>query len=325
MQMRIILTNAKDNQPWACTPVRNTASSMTASPLTESAAAKRLRISLGTLVAVEAIGGCAAAAEAAVEAAFAAIGRVHHRMHPHSADSDLARINNAPANTRFAVHPSILELLDFAQRLNSITDGVFDPCLPTRPGRLQDIEVSTEHVLCHVPVALDFGGFAKGFAVDRAIETLISHGCTAGLVNAGGDLRVFGPRTEPIFVRGPTGELTEVRLVDGALAVSDADSQHRPAEHQGYYVRNRGGPAGRGAGGHNAEGRDVACHSGAGRERDVDDHCRTGRNPLVTHYAAVIAREAMVADALSKCVLMCTPAIAARTLRAFDATQVASQ
>jgi thiamine biosynthesis lipoprotein len=197
-------------------------------------------------------------------------------MHPHSPDSDLAKINNAPLNTRLTVHPSIHQLLDFARRLNSTTDGAFDPCLPGRPGRLQDIEVSTEHVLCHAPVALDFGGFAKGFAVDQAVEALLSNGCTGGLVNAGGDLRVFGPRTEPIFLRGATGKLKEARFAAGALAVSDADSQNRPAEHQGYYVRNRSRDRGRSA---------------------------SGPDPLVTHYAAVMA---------------------ARALRAFEATRVAT-
>jgi len=86
-------------------------------------------------------------------------------------------------------------------------------------------------------VALDFGGFAKGYAVDCAIEALMSHGCAAGLVNAGGDLRVFGTRAEPIILRGPAGELTRIELANAALAVSDADSQRRPAEHQGYYIR----------------------------------------------------------------------------------------
>lgn len=267
--------------------MRNIANPATNAP-TPPASIKRLRISLGTLVAVEATSSSAAAAEAAIEAAFGAVSQIHRRMHPHSPDSDLARINNAPLNTRFTLHPDIHALLDFARRLNSMTNGVFDPCLPTRPGRLRDIEVSDDHAMCHAPVALDFGGFAKGYAVDRAIEALVRNGCTAGLVNAGGDLRVFGSRTEPTFVRGPAGELTEIGLADAALAVSDADSSHRPVEHQGYYIRDGRAPY-----------------------------------PLATRYAAVMAREAMVADALAKCVLLCTSETATRALRRFEATLVA--
>jgi thiamine biosynthesis lipoprotein len=222
------------------------------------------------------------AAEAAVEAAFAAIAQVDRRLHPQAAHSDLAKINSAPLHVPTPVHSSICELLNLARRINSLTDGVFDPCLPVQPGRLHDLDVSTGDVVCHAPVALDFGGFAKGYAVDCAIQTLMSSGCVGGLVNAGGDLRVFGPRTEPMFLRGQDGGLTNIELTDTALAVSDSNSRQRPAEHQGYY----------------------------------------GSASLAKDYAAVIANEAVIADALAKCVLLCPKPVADRALRTFDATQV---
>jgi FAD:protein FMN transferase len=245
---------------------------------------KRLRISLGTFVAIEATAGSVSAAEAAVEAAFAAIAQVERLMHPRAAGSDLAKINSAPLNVPTPVHASICELLSLARRLNTLTNGVFDPCLPSQPGRLHDIAVLTAEVVCHAPVALDFGGFAKGYAVDCAIATLMSSGCAAGLVNAGGDLRLYGQRTETMFLRGQAGELTNIELTDTALAVSDVNSQQRPPEHQGYY----------------------------------------GTASLVTEYAAVIANEAVIADALAKCVLLCPSAVAERALRAFDATQLSA-
>lgn len=245
---------------------------------------KRLRISLGTFVAIEATADPALAAEAAVEAAFAAIAQIERRMHPRAAGSDLARINSAPLHLPVPAHPSICELLSLARRINMLTNGVFDPCLPTQPGRLRDIDSSSGDVVCHAPIALDFGGFAKGYAVDCAIETLKSNGCASGLVNAGGDLRVFGTRIEPMFLRGPAGELTNIELIDTALAVSDANSRQRPPEHQGYY----------------------------------------GTVSLTADYAAIIAAQAVVADALAKCVLLCPSAVADHALRAFDATQLAA-
>ena len=249
---------------------------------------RRLRVSLGTLVALQATGSSAFAAEAAVEAAFAAVTEIDRRLHPQSADSDLARINNSPLHTAVTVHPGTRELLELARRLNELTEGVFDPCLPVRAGRLQDVELAGEQIVCRAPVALDFGGFAKGYAVDRAIDVLMGHGCTAGLVNAGGDLRVFGSLADPILLRGQAGDLTEVALSDAALAVSDVKSEHRPAEHQGYYVR--------------------------GSDR-----------PPVTDYAAVVAKQAVVADALAKCVLFCPHETAEKVLRVFDATRLATQ
>jgi len=270
---------------------------------------KRLRISLGTLVAVEATSTSPAAAEVAIEAAYAALTQVSHRLHPQSAGSDLARINNAPLQTGITVHSSTCDLLSLARRLNALSDGAFDPCLPSRQGRLQDIEVSAGQVFCHAPVKLDFGGFAKGYAVDCAIEALRSHGCISGLVNAGGDLRVFGARTEPLFLRGPGGELTRIELADAALAVSDADSQRRPAEHQGYYIRGRTASDSREQSG----GGDVAGHG--------NSTAAARGSPTSARYAAVIAKEAVVADALTKCVLLCPNTIAGQVLQAYGATQ----
>ncbi len=88
------------------------------------------------------------------------------------------------------------QLLELSRRLHRLTHGVFDPCLPARPGSLADLELSAtpdvHWVICRAPLALDFGGIAKGYAVDRAIEALRECGCRAGLVNAGGDVRLFG-------------------------------------------------------------------------------------------------------------------------------------
>jgi len=269
---------------------------------------RRLRIALGTWVAIEpraahsAVAGEQAAIEqAAVKAAYAAIGVVEQTMHPTRPGSELSRINTMPLNTPMQVQPDIWRLLQLAQRLHSLTDGVFDPCLPEQPGRLSDVELGSDSTLvCHAHVTIDLGGMAKGHAIDRAIETLSEHGCTSGLVNAGGDLRVFGDHAETILLRqsqssidamaaaapvasGPQEFIYHpIQLQDAALAVSDLDATDRPIEHQGYY-----------------------------------NH--TGREP-VRRFAAVIAKQAAVADALTKCVLLCNPELATRVLREFDAT-----
>ncbi len=249
---------------------------------------KRLRISLGTLVAVEAAATEDGVALDAVESAFAAIAEIDRIMHPRAAGSDLARINDAPVNRPVPIHRSIVELLQLARRLNELTDGVFDPCLPARPGRLKDLTITPDTLTCRAPVELDFGGFAKGYAIDRAIDALRHAGCRSGLVNAGGDLRVFGPATDPIVIRDAHGLLTRVELENAALAVSNVDSRNRPDEHRGYYVRGQ------------------ATHPDPGGSR----------------HAAVIAGEAVIADALTKCALLCRKEVADRALREFGAARV---
>ena len=260
---------------------------------------RRLRIALGTWIAIEAaVHGAAEAAElAAIEAAYAAIRDIELRMHPHRDGSEIARINSTPPGTPIEVRPDTWQLLQLARRLYDLTDGVFDPCLPTRPGRLGNIEIhpDTPVLICHAPVELDLGGIAKGHAIDRAVAKLEELGCTSGLVNAGGDLRLFGDRAEVIFLRRATSDraadaadsdLHPITLQNKALAVSDLNSNNRPTEHQGYYTR-----------GH-------------------------ARDPAPPRYAAVIANTAAVADALTKCVLLCPNDAATRVLQAFGARTV---
>ncbi len=252
---------------------------------------KRLRIALGTWVAIEA-GGVAGRDDPveAIDAAYAAVAAVEARMHPTRPGSDLARINAAPLNTPIHVHPDTWRVLRLARRLHSLTDGIFDPCLPTHPGRLQDLEIDSKDplLICRAPLRLDLGGIAKGHAVDQAIQKLMSLGCTSGLVNAGGDLRAFGgDRQESVLLRRSAGTrayFQPIELNNAALAVSDLDAVERPAEHQGYYSR-------------------------------------VGTTTSL-RYAAVVAKDTVTADALTKCVLLCPRDVTERVLREFEARSV---
>jgi thiamine biosynthesis lipoprotein len=259
---------------------------------------KRLRIALGTWVAIEAMALRPEDELPAIEAAYAAIGAVDAHMHPTRPGSDLAEINTAPLHTPVEVQPDTWHLLQLAQRLYALTGGVFDPCLPSHPGRLADVEIGPEDeeepmVICHARVHLDLGGIAKGHAIDRAVATLSAMGCQSGLVNAGGDLRVFGDRNETVLLRRGA-DFYPLDLRNAALAVSDLDATERPQEHQGYYSRvNPGG---------------VGPHSLA-----------TNTAP---RYAAVVAQEAAIADALTKCVLLCSSDMTARVLLELEARSV---
>lgn len=256
----------------------------TPSPAT---AVRRLRIALGTSVAIAAAGPSLQQAAAAVEAAFAAVARVAERLHPDHVNSDLRRLTVAPPGETVSLWRGTFEVLRFAQQLSRASGGIFDPCLPQRAGRLSDIELfedSACRAVAHAPVALDCGGIAKGFAVDEAIRALTSAGCSQGLVNAGGDLRVFGAPTVVLLRRA--GGLEPLELSQAALAVSDRDARHVPAGHRGYYVRG-------------------------------------GAAAQAQRYAAVRAAAAMCADALTKCVLLCPAEASAALLRQFGGVRLA--
>ena len=238
--------------------------------------AQSVRPFYGTFVTIEAA-GAEAAEPAAIDAAFAAMERVGELLHP-TDGSDLRRLRAARIGEPVRVDPWTFGLLGTCRELNAESGGVFDPCLPAWPGRMQDIELKeTGEIVKRADVALDLGGIAKGFAVDRAIEVLRTRGCVAGLVNAGGDVRAFGLVPREILLRLPFGRAYSLRLGDGAVAVSEPKSERSPAEHRGFYRGDTGEPV-------------------AGR------------------WVAVTAPTAILADGLSKCAMVCAPEVAATLL-----------
>jgi len=247
---------------------------------------------MGTWASLEAFAGTPEAALAAVEAAYLEVERIERQLHPNREGSELRSIHTAPLDTPVPISAVTWKLLHLAQSVYALSQGIFDPCLPHRPGRLGDLVLSdpgtkAHWVLCRAPLALDLGGIAKGYAIDRAIEALRLAGCLSGVVNVGGDLRSFG-RSDTVLLRYSDGSCLPFTLKDEALAVSDLDAQaeRRPPEHQGYY-------------------------------------CRSGKIDPIRRYAAVVAASAAIADALTKCVLLAEERLAARTLRALGARQVA--
>lgn len=184
-----------------------------------SARLQRARPLLGTFVEIRATAPNAPRAELALRAAFAAVARVHSLMSYHDPLSDVSRLNRTGAFCPVQVDSWTHLVLRSAIELHTASQGLFDIAtapalirngwlppdhtpLSTSLGCTTDIELLTGHrVRFRRPLRIDLGGIAKGFAVDRAVAALRRHGATAGIVNAGGDLRTFGPIHEPIHVR----------------------------------------------------------------------------------------------------------------------------
>lgn len=161
----------------------------------------------------------------AFERAFQAVQRVHGLMSRQERDSDVARINRAAARTLVAVDPWTWDVLRRAKELHEATDGLFD-CTVTSDSRgsLDDLQLTAGNgVVLRRPLAITLDGIAKGYAVDRAIDALRVAGASAGLVNAGGDLRIFGDQMQPIHVRHPgsPGQFISIGSArDAAVATS---------------------------------------------------------------------------------------------------------
>jgi thiamine biosynthesis lipoprotein len=188
----------------------------------------RARPLLGTVVEIAAYGADAESARCAVERAFGAVEEVHRLMSYHDPDSEVSRINREAATQPVAVGRHTWRVLEAAGVFAQASDGLFDitvattlaalgflprhPGLPRASGQgdWRHVELLPgQRVRLARGLRVDLGGIAKGYAVDRAIETLKAAGLSAGRVNAGGDLRVFGALPQRIQVRHP-GAPTEL-------------------------------------------------------------------------------------------------------------------
>ncbi len=176
---------------------------------------RRARPLLGTFVEIETDGG-----RELLEAAFAVIARVERLMSFHRPDSDVAKINARATDGPVRVHAWTFDVLAKARLLWERSAGAFDV---TREGRFAAITWSdSREVMASRPVTLDLGGIAKGWAVDRAIALLRAGGARSAVVNAGGDLRVWGEREIAVTMRDPaTGRPTAaLPLRQAALATT---------------------------------------------------------------------------------------------------------
>lgn len=214
---------------------------------------RTMRPMLGTYVEVWAR---APAPDAALAAAFASLGQAQARWSFQDGGSELSQLNARPQQ-QVRLAPSSLRLLRAARALMRASGGAFDctvggllveagvlpdhggPAALAR-GSADDIEIGSGWARLRRPLRLTLDGIAKGYAVDLALRALRTAGASAGWVNAGGDLRVFGELALPVQRRELDGRLTPLgALRDAALASSHSGARGDGA-FPGYIVGSGG-------------------------------------------------------------------------------------
>ncbi|MFZ3088010.1 MAG: FAD:protein FMN transferase, partial [Methylotenera sp.] len=175
-----------------------------------------MRPLLGTYVEIG-VESSVSAPEPAIAAAFDAVAEVQLRLSFHDARSDLTRLNQSNGS-EVLMHPLSIRVLRLARAMTCASGGLFNctvggalvglGVLPDHGsgGRLdcgsaEDIQLQWNKARLRRPVLVTLDGIAKGYAVDYAIKSMQRHGVTAGWVNAGGDLRVFGDMVLPVRQR----------------------------------------------------------------------------------------------------------------------------
>jgi thiamine biosynthesis lipoprotein len=206
--------------------------------------------------------------EAAVEAALARMRQVEALFSCYLESSPLARLNRRGSLPRAEAPPELASVLESVVAFGGRTRGLFDGGLgrilvlwgfgpggvkqgPPPPEELaaalaaagiSGLTLGPEALSLRPGMALDLGGYAKGYAVDQATAMLAEAGLAA-LVQAGGSVAVTGPKPDGqpwrVGVRDPAraeGLLGVLELAEGAVATSG--DYERCYLHQGVSIHH---------------------------------------------------------------------------------------
>jgi FAD:protein FMN transferase len=221
-------------------------------PVHPSTVFKYHQVSMGTTVEITLVGSHEEEVRKAAMQAFQEIKRIEQLMSPRIASGDVFRINQSAGIGWVQVSPETMEVIQKAKEIFVLSEGAFDITVSPltqiwRAAREKKVPPAAEEVkqllelvnfveILIVPegkiflkkkgMAIDLGGIAKGFAVDKASEILQSLGHKNFIVNAGGDLRVGGMRlNQPWTIgiqhpRDPQKIMAKVSLSNSALTTS---------------------------------------------------------------------------------------------------------
>jgi len=218
--------------------------------------------------------------------AFSAIEKIDLAMSFHRPESELSRLNNCALLQAHTLSEEMCFVLTQALYLSKISEGHFDISVAGRliakdqlpqkeqsvdlSANWQDIEITERRIRFHKPLLIDLGGIAKGFAVDRAIESIDPE--IKATVNAGGDLRMTDWHNQLINVQSPVNPSAVIELPMLAPAVATSAT---------YYLD---------------EGRSVIYPKGS-----------TEAQQSANSYS-VFAKNCLLADALTKIAFLNVPA-----------------
>ena len=223
---------------------------------------KRTKFVLGTLVEITVYEKDKDLAKKAITKSFDEMSRLENILSTYIPGSEISKLNFL-AGIKNKTVPVSSDLFKVVQRgiyWGKFSSGAFDisinpvtklwefdsdsPTLPDAKKLLNAVSLidyrdiffkGNSISLKKTGMSLNLGAIGKGYAVDRAVETLKLHGIKNGLVNAGGDLMAFGLKdgTKPWNIgiqhpRKPEKIIASLTLKDKAVATS--------GDYQKYFI-----------------------------------------------------------------------------------------
>lgn len=218
----------------------------------------------GTVVEVSVYGQSRASADALGSAVLAEFDRLHHKFHAWQ-PSMLTALNDAIARGEpYQADAEMVALLKSASVLAERSDHLFNPAIghlirlwgfqssdfsPHAPAsaelkhwvdanpRLSDLRYDGNTIRSvNRAVMIDLGGYAKGYALDRAALILRAAHVEAALINIGGNVLAIGqPGARPwqVGIQDPRGAGTVA-----TLALHDNEAIGTSGDYQRYFMKD---------------------------------------------------------------------------------------
>lgn len=199
----------------------------------------------------------------AAGAAFGEIERIEKLMSPVRPESDVYRLNHEGAAGPVAVTEETYDLVKRAVYISGETGGYFDITfaaleglwnfkdknfIPPSPGAVASLLplVGSGNIIfagtgrglsfARPGMKVGMGAIAKGYAVMKGVEALKAKGVKAGIVDAGGDLQVFGKKFFSPWVTGLRHPRKESILM--TIELEDMDAIATSGDYERFVMRN---------------------------------------------------------------------------------------
>jgi len=174
---------------------------------------------MGTFARIVAVGTGEKKCKEAITAAMQKIRRVDELMSDYKENSEISQVNRLAHHQPVKVSKDTFEVLRKSIEFSRLTDGAFDvtvgPIVDLWRSAGEANSVPTEHQLELARskvgydklildannmsvkfkvegMRIDLGGIAKGYAIDKTIQTLKQKDLIGGMLDIGGDVRCFG-------------------------------------------------------------------------------------------------------------------------------------
>ncbi|MBF0361545.1 MAG: FAD:protein FMN transferase [Oligoflexia bacterium] len=210
-----------------------------------------------------------------IDASWKEFDRIGMIVNPFSNSSEVAQLNNRykKSSELISVSKDLAKLINYSIQINSTSNGAFDPTVwpiknlwnkareHDRPPSQQELDIVLKDVGMHLitldlqnrlrflrpNVKLDFGGIAKGYAVDLVRDLLQKNGVLDGLVQCGGETaswsKKFSSKEWKIAIQHPKNSNTLWGVIKrvGSIRASTSGNYRQPIKIQGkeyYHIFN---------------------------------------------------------------------------------------